>query len=455
LTISPNAVWKEGYGNRLNIQVANMAGTKTIEPGLRYDVYNLAALTYVYVSDVDGDDAMNDGLTPGAPKQTINAGIDAATAGQFVLVAGGLYEVDSDAGSFTQVIMGAPHDGIRVYGGWSDDFGARDTCTWSSNIKDLADDPAGSGRAVDFTGAGVGPATVFSGFTVNGGNAGIFNDAIQVTGGASPVLLDNIVHGGNGQVSRGISIRDSSPRLQGNQVFGGSSTVESHGISIRDSSPIISHNVIDGGPSDFKSVGIWDVGSGTTEIRNNIVLGGMAGTHSMAFQVSGSDALLQNNVFIGGEANYSWGIHFVEGGMTATNNIVTTVAGTIARVCVSESNQMSEPTWLNNNDLFDCPSALYANNVGMGNGNCTFNDGLDCLTEIAEVNALTDFTGGVGGNISQNPLFTNPAGNNFHLTPASPLSVREGGLDLSLDFTDDLDDVTRTVPWSMGSYEQD
>ena len=84
------------------------------------------------------------------------------------------------------------------------------------------------------------------------------------------------------------------------------------------------------------------------------------------------------------------------------------------------------------------------------------------------MNTLSDITDGCSGNISVDPAFLDKAGGDWHLTASSPLSVSEGGLDLSADagFPEDSggnkidkDAVVRTGDgtdgWSIGAYEYD
>jgi len=107
-----------------------------------------------------------------------------------------------------------------------------------------------------------------------------------------------------------------------------------------------------------------------------------------------------------------------------------------------------------NNDFYNCGTGLYyddwATSVTALSTTITTGDDPD--------NSLLD-----RGNVAVNPMFNDEdgAGNNisyitdndWSLSASSPASVIEGGLDLSVYFTDDKDGTSRTTPWSIGAYE--
>ena len=106
----------------------------------------------------------------------------------------------------------------------------------------------------------------------------------------------------------------------------------------------------------------------------------------------------------------------------------------------------SDPASVRNNDLFDCPTALY------------YDEGTTAITSIATVNALGDTT--ASGNVSADPLFEDQAGGDWHFTVSTLATVDEGGLngidDGGWGFTDDKDGDPRPgtgSAWSMGAYE--
>ena len=58
-------------------------------------------------------------------------------------------------------------------------------------------------------------------------------------------------------------------------------------------------------------------------------------------------------------------------------------------------------------------------------------------------------------NVALDPIF-DPADDDWHLSDSSPVVVKEGGDDSLAGMPDtDKDGNPRTIPWSMGAYEQD
>ena len=125
--------------------------------------------------------------------------------------------------------------------------------------------------------------------------------------------------------------------------------------------------------------------------------------------------------------------------------------------CIYETDAGSDPTFMRNNDLYRCPTALYVDAVD-GSG-CLANDG--CLTSIAAVNALADTT--ASANISDDPMFVTstsvaPLDMNLRFTSSSPASVTSGGLNgidelWSFDYDFFADDRPAAGnPWAMGPF---
>ena len=177
------------------------------------------------------------------------------------------------------------------------------------------------------------------------------------------------------------------------------------------------------------------------------------GGSTYAIYIGVSSPIIQNNTIDGGAGNNSYGIFSVadptngrNSNPTVENNIVF-ASGAGTQICVAEATAGSDPVSFQNNDLFECPTALYRN------------QGTVDLIDVNKVNDLFS----PDGNVSVDPLFvdidgpdddiTTMADNDWHLSGVSPLEVTQGGLDLSSDFTTDKDGGERTVPWSIGAYE--
>ena len=118
---------------------------------------------------------------------------------------------------------------------------------------------------------------------------------------------------------------------------------------------------------------------------------------------------------------------------------------------IYEYDANSIPASVNNNDIFDCTTALYRLNTSVD------------YTDIADVNALAY----AASNISIDPSFNDASNNDFHLTGSTSVSVTGGGLngvdeswlyfpENALGNPIDKDQVERPESgsnWSMGAYE--
>ena len=503
LTVSPATAWSLGTGRTLTVDARDPAGNALSTLSLTFTV---VAGTSFYVSDSAGNIA-NDGLSPATAKKTISAAITAAAASTpaNVLVAEGAYSVTSGS---THIVM---QEGISLYGGHYAGFTARDPAAHATTITDASASGgtlAAPNRAVE-AGSTITAATVIDGFTLTGGGGDV-SSAVFVTNGGAPTVTGNIINGGSGgNISVGIHNSSLSlSAIQSNTINGGSGGVDSYGIFNDSSSPAISgntinagsgginsygirngaafasiqNNTIDGGGGGTNSYGIYNDNSSLT-VRNNTILGGSGGTSSRGIFNTSSSPTLQNNAIDGGSGtNFSYGIfndsssptiqnNTIDGGSGGSrsvgiyssssspfieNNIVFTSAG-ITRFCLFEGNATGDPASVRNNDLFDCPTALYFDNdtaismLGV--------DGSGNLAQNANGTGMVLATPTALGNVSADPLFVNQAGGDWHFTGSSTVNVAAGGLngiDEVWGFTDDKDGVARPttgIPWAMGAYE--
>jgi Bacterial Ig-like domain len=495
LTIAPQTTWATGNDQTLTVDVKDMAGNSLPTLSLAYHIVD--GIVYVSTPANGGDDA-NDG-TREHPKATIPAaiskaeilGYDVNLAGA-VVVSQGTYQVNSAATPATHVRL---LEGISLYGGYSSDFSQRDTETHTTTIEDVSTKVTGDyqnpNRTIEAGNTITSGATV-DGFTIQGTQTGAGDySAAFFNNGGSPILQNNKIHGGEGtKASIGVLIGNgAAPVIENNAIDAGGGGNESDGIAISYSgSAIIRGNTIRGGMGTSRGIGIINESAASVILQNNTIIGSENSGESYGIWnlTAGSNTIIQNNTIFGGTGTNTWGIYnesgasptiqnnTIDGGTGTTlsigivnsgaapspsnsliqNNIVFTSPGSGQRYCLSEVDFLSNPGSVENNDLFDCPTALYRD---YPNNN---------LSTIDAVNALTDTS--AGGNVSIDPVFVDTDGpdgdistmadNDWHLSsssPASPATVTQGGLDLSGDFTTDKDGKTRTVPWSMGAYERD
>jgi hypothetical protein len=363
--------------------------------------------------------------------------------------------VNSGLGTGTHVIL---KDGISVFGGYSADFSERDSAAHVTKITDTSTATAPShlnpNRAVETHGF-IDTPTVLDGFTIRGSDQGNHSAAILVNGGGGPIIQHNIIQGGGTDLlkpslfSMGVVNYDGGPTIQDNTIDGGKGNRASIAIVNGGASfYLIRNNAIDGGSGTLFAFGIWSTldDSPGAVVRNNTIHGGHFTGSSYGVQIESSSPTIQNNTINGGSGTtVSYGIQNKRFGSSATpsnpiieNNIIITT-GTGPEYCIHEIDADMDPVSLKHNDLFGCGTALY------------FDEGTTPLSSIAAVNSLS----GATDNVSLDPNFVDQSGGNWHLTPSSPPSVSQGGLDLSPAFTTDKDGFTRTIPWSMGAYESD
>ena len=478
LTLSPSTEWNEGSGRTLTIDAKDRAGNPLLTLSLTYNVLS----TVVYVS-TSGDDK-NPG-TADLPKLSIKAAIELAASLDTTVevhVAAGTYDVSYQSGNHVMIM-----EGISIFGGYSPlDWNDRNPNSYQTIIKDqseLGGTSSEPNRAIEAR-SNVTNKTIIDGFSVFGGG-GDYSSAI-FTLGSSITIQNNIIKGGMGEKgSIGIGNILSKPNIRDNEIDGGSGEEVSYGILNAASSPNIQSNIINGGTSKSLSIGISNLFSSQPKIQNNTIDGGSKGNDSMGISNVSSSPSIQNNVISGGTSKISFGIfdtsssstilqnNTINGGSGSDssngisiksssprieNNIIFT-QDSYLRICIGELDSDSDPKSLMNNNLFDCPLALYSDNDGSG-----------ILTDVANVNDFNNTTQDninkpSTGNVSIDPDFADIDGldddintmedNDWHLTASSSTSITQGGLNLSSSFTSDKDGITRTVPWSLGAYEKD
>lgn len=91
---------------------------------------------------------------------------------------------------------------------------------------------------------------------------------------------------------------------------------------------------------------------------------------------------------------------------------------------------------------------LWNNNTGGG----SFNNFEGATTGFTLSNNLCNGTGGTNNcDKTGNPLFVDPASNNFQLSAGS--AAIDQGLNLGFPYNTDKNGVPRTIPWDLGAYE--
>ncbi len=326
--------------------------------------------------------------------------------------------------------------------------------------------------------------------TIHGGNGDtsfvIFSDSSQ-----SQILVNKIYAGQSKYNSYGIYNNSADTTISKNYIHGGKGGTRTYGIYNKYSQAVISQNTIHGGDivNTSGNHGIRDEYNKTdtsqaSTIFNNIIYGG-TGKQTYGIYVDKATSVIQNNTINGGHGqNASTGIllsSVSDGPASAViqNNIIFTSHGTTYRYCINEyhaSGYASDPSHLQNNNLFDCATALYRDESSTNY--TTLTNGKPGDADVA-----TTTSGNINIDDSSGQLFVDINGpdddvttlsdNNWQLKYppiAATCNVVFGGLDLSDDYLLDFSDISRTnnlsglpcVPangdaagWSIGAYEKD
>lgn len=186
---------------------------------------------------------------------TVQAAINAAVAGDVVVVAPGTYKENINFGGKAITLKSAAGPAVTILDGQQ------------------------LGSVVTFA-TGEGRGSVLRGFTLKNG---------RLTSSMS------FLNGG------GIRIQNASPTIVNNVVTANQSCGGGHGISVRGGSPLISANTISNntpiGCSGHTGGGIDVLGSGSAEITNNTITGNSASFGGgVAFNAAGTPTLSNNRI---------------------------------------------------------------------------------------------------------------------------------------------------------------
>jgi serine protease len=331
---------------------------------------------------------------------TIQDAIDAAVAGDTVLVAAGTYNeaIDFQAKAITVV----------------SESGAASTVINGDGV-----------GAVVTMHANDGETPVLRGFTVrNGGSPGFTDGAIDTSGGPA-VIEENTITGNRFCGEGAVTARFSSATIRNNLISDNSQEscsggVGGAGVSIVGAGTVqLLNNVITGNTHGTGAGGVELFAAGTPTISGNVIKDNVGGSGGGMGLLNVSDAAITNNVITGNQAAQGGGIYVTvpsgaRGPLVVNNTLAANQANTGLAVFTNG---------------FDAQAA-FVNNILAGDGTASivecdgsfdpsppifrFNDVYNAGTGVEYGGVCADQTG-VNGNISADPLFVDAAGGDFHI----------------------------------------
>jgi hypothetical protein len=342
-------------------------------------------------------------------QDTIQSAINAATDGATVLVAPGIYRENID---------------FR---------GKAITVTSESGPEVTMIDGRNVDSVVLFT-SGEGRGSILNGFTLQNGSAAPNRSyegggvAIQ---NASPTITNNVIRNNKACFGGGMGMGFSSPLIQRNTITGNSnisvcSGGNGGGISVRgEASSVhveILDNVISGNGliNTASGGGIYINGAETAIIKRNILKGnGASGQGGAIYIINASDALIIQNLITGNQAFAGGGIYGLTGGPILVNNTIADNDATTGSGIFADGNDGR--TELTNNIIAAKPgqSGLYCSNFDGHIGAIIRYNNIFSVDGLAYGGTCSNRTG-TDGNISADPLFTNPTLGDYHLRQGSP-----------------------------------
>jgi hypothetical protein len=391
----------------------------------------------VYVSDLLGKDG-----NPGTRELPL-ADIQSAITRMKKMGLQG--EVRVAEGTYAVEVPIELEDGISVLGGFSSSTWQRDPSSFVSTI-------LGESTIVVVVIEDTGPGTTFGGFTVKAQS--IASSQILFLSRTSAVVCDNIIEGiAYSPANICISVLDSSPHITRNVIRAGSG-FNRFGITNLSSNSLIENNVIMAGTATEFSVGI-DVRYSSPVIRNNVIHGGFdASSSAQTFGIlclGSSAAVIQNNTIFAGTGSLAAAVYLGDAACEVENNLLfgQGPSSGAESAAVIEANSSAPPEMLNNNAFYHC-DYIYE----------YWNGFVWIVYAESDLALLESRLSAKGSTAAGNKAvagagFVDEEGLDWRLSPSSPSELKVGGKDLSSHFTTDSNGCLRTVPWSIGAYEEE
>ena len=342
-----------------------------------------------------------------ADQPTIQAAINAAVAGDTVLVAPGTYK-----------------ENINF-------MGKAITVASSGGAKVTTIDGGLAASVVTFS-SGETTASVLSGFTITNGKASFGGGGIEISS-ASPTIVKNVIKKNQACDGDGIEVSFGSPIIRGNQIVGnihsgcrggtGGGGIEIGGAA---SAQVIGNLIANNNAGDgIGGGGISLFAAGTPTISNNIFMNNTNSTTGGAISMYNlSDAVVVQNLFIKNSSPQGGGVYYLvpsgANGPTLVNNTFYDNTATTGMGSAVYANDFDVPSHLYNNivDEVSGQTAVYCGNLNSSTIPVFFNNDVVASGGTNYGGICSDQTGS-NGNISADPLFVK-APTNLQLQAGSP-----------------------------------
>jgi Big-like domain-containing protein/parallel beta helix pectate lyase-like protein len=358
---------------------------------------------------------------------TIQAAINVAEIGDTVVVAPGTYVENINFGGKTITVRSESGPQVTIIDG--------------GNVNPVVIFTSQAGRN-----------SVINGFTLQNGRGGE-GGGIFVEN-SSPTITNNVIRSNQACDGGGIGIRFGSPLIQLNTITGNGNNLcggfGGGGIKIGGASSaeildnVISDNVGSNGG------GIHMFAAGTPIIKRNIIKGNTAsnGQGGGLYMVNVSDALIVQNLITGNQAHTGGGIYWLvpspaRGPILVNNTIADNHATSLGSGIFADG--FDARTELTNNIIVAKPgqSALHCGDSNAQSQPIIRFNNIFSLNGMAYGGICSNKTG-TDGNISADPIFTNPTQGDYHLQQVS--SSIDAGDNLTPNLPDtDIDGDPRVL----------